>query len=253
MAVAVGLVLAAAVNATLASPADAAGNPTLNRSIISAPQVGWTPLSAALDEQAAEQATGRGVVKAAAQGWTSPDQTEVLTVEVMQWASDVDPSHGLQSFIAAVCGYTPSTSSIPGMVGSAEATCSPSTIYAGASITIAAADKGPIMEAVVFVGADPPSASTLATIATRQYAALPGPPLSIVKVTIGAAILLVALLGGSSVVRALRRRTLPAPIDGAATRAVAHAVAYDRSHAPDRQLREASAPEPVLPRFNPRG
>ncbi len=256
VAVTVCMVLAAAVlNATQASPASAAGDPALDRLIIPAPESGWTPFSSAMDAQAAQEVSGGGVDRIATRGWTSPDQTEVVTVHVMQWPSDVDPTRALRTFIPALCGYSPVTSSIPGIAGSLRATCTPSTIYAGDSMTIAAAHKGPVMEAVVFVGTQHPSNSALAGIATKQYAALPAPPLDGAKIGIGIAIILIALLAAFTALQGLRRRARSARTDAGSTTAVGHPPAYDRSHAPDRQLREAWKPEsePVLPRFNPRG
>jgi hypothetical protein len=167
-----------------ASPASAAGNPTLDKLIISDPESGWSDLSStetsSLDnsiqtELQAKAASGQ-TFSTAVEGWQSPDgaSTALLVIFLVQATSgslDTNATSIASNFCSGATDTTPaSTPQIPNISSSAIATCA----GGGVNATIGTAIKGSTLTMVASTGSQVLGVSDIEPVVESQLNALPG-------------------------------------------------------------------------------
>ena len=168
----------------MAVPAQAAGNPALDKQIISNPESGWPTLSSSelngfandIESELESKATGNETFTTAVQGWQSPSgsDTAVLAIFLIQISNStgsISPSSVDSNFCTGATNTTPaSTPSISGVPDSAIATCSGTS----GSASVGTAVKGNIVTLVASAGSSPLSASDVDGVVADQINSLGG-------------------------------------------------------------------------------
>ena len=167
-----------------ATPAHAAGDPTLNSLIIADPEPGWTNLSTTETNSMQNQIqtefqrlqTADETFSTAVDGWQSPqgassDSLVVFLVEsVGASTSNMSPGSLVSGFCSGATNVNNvPTSPIPNVPSSAIATCSDTT----ESVTVGGATKGNLIELISSFGTSPLGESAVEQVVGDQLDALP--------------------------------------------------------------------------------
>jgi Protein of unknown function (DUF2510) len=165
-------------------PAMAAGNPTLDKLIISDPEAGWSDLSptetsglaTSIETELESKAIAGQTFSTAVEGWQSPEgaSTSILVIFLVQATTgnlDSTATSVASNFCSGATETTPaSTPAIPNISSSAVATCSGNSVNA----SIAVAIKGSILTMVASTGSQVLGVSSLEPVVASQLNALPG-------------------------------------------------------------------------------
>jgi hypothetical protein len=165
-------------------PAMAAGNPTLDKLIISDPESGWSNLSAAektslassIQTELQAKASSGQTFSTAVEGWQSPQGGDagllvIFLVQATSGSLDTSATSIASNFCNGATNTTPaSTPQIPNISSSAIATCTGN----GVNATIGAAVKGSILTMVASTGSQVLGVSDIEPVVASQLNALPG-------------------------------------------------------------------------------